>query len=104
MLPPMEWADSWTPRAQAEIAHHGEVPRLFADCVSPKSRSASPPTLATDKLRAKFDGSAVATWIETANLDSDFSLDGGEHGAPQQDERELPFLSQAPPTLLIQWY
>lgn len=74
-LPQMEWTDSWSTVANAADPHRspsGLVPRTVTrdNLVSPTSIPASPCA-----YTAKFDAGAVSSWIETAALDSTFSLD-----------------------------
>lgn len=73
-LPQMEWTDSWRTVANADPhrSPSGLVPQTVTrdNLVSPTSIPASP-----FAYTAKFDAGAVSSWIETAALDSTFSLD-----------------------------
>ncbi|GAA5987309.1 hypothetical protein JCM10908_001903 [Rhodotorula pacifica] len=79
-LPDMQWNNSWTVAKDGGDHHEPRgvrletsVPRTLQDSVSPSSKSVSPSLVYTG---AKFDaGAAVSSWIETAALDSGFSLD-----------------------------
>lgn len=69
-LPQMEWTDSWSVAANADQLARGDksVPQTPRDnLLSPTSRSPAP--------LHKYNAGAVSEWLETAALDSNFSLD-----------------------------
>ncbi|GAA5960640.1 hypothetical protein JCM8115_001778 [Rhodotorula mucilaginosa] len=66
----MEWTDSWSVAANADHPARGDksVPQTPRDnLLSPTSRSPAP--------LHKYNAGAVSEWLETAALDSNFSLD-----------------------------